>query len=68
MNCQEHNEICHDAGVHAYPTLKLYLPSHNEQNGITIQAYSSETIINYIKEQLNKINKPVSYVLVWVKF
>jgi len=61
VNCQNLRNVCKNAGITAYPTVKLYVGTKNKikQNaaGIYVEGYEVDDIINFALDHLSSTNE-----------
>jgi hypothetical protein len=63
INCQNLPHVCRNAGIIAYPTVKLYIGTKNQikQNpeGANVEAFSAQEIVEFVSDYLSSHNEQV---------
>ena len=65
VNCQEMKTLCREAGINAYPTIKLYLKQTKPDRGLTVEGFAAKDYINFVENQLSSDSETVRQVLNW---
>ena len=62
VNCQEWRHICKDAGINAYPTLKLYTGTSRTAKGVLIEGFAAKDIVEMVENYLTSDKQNVNHL------